>query len=82
MICLVNVEKLKRFTKRDNLKITEVNLLTLEGADLAIHHITELFKHRGGKYHLRFWIGGSFHNKGHIIRECIIAKNNVIFLDE
>lgn len=36
MICLVNPERLLRFTKREVIQPTEVNLLSMEGSDHAI----------------------------------------------
>jgi hypothetical protein len=91
MICLINAEKVKKFTNRANKRdslITDVNLRSSEGADLAIYQITELFKHRNNGYrqHLRFWVttrsDGSFKRKAQLIRECMIENNSVIFLDE
>lgn len=82
MICLVNPERLLRFTKREVIQPTEVNLLSMEGSDHTIFLVIEMFKRRKGRQHLRFWIGGTYNFKGHLIRECLIYKGIVTYMDE
>ncbi len=77
MICLVNREKLTKFTLGQKLEIVEVNLLSEESADMVIERIAALFSLRGGSYHMRFWVGGSPMSRGHLHAEALISKGNI-----